>query len=53
MNNYTHTRAYIHILFDPLKPELGVIPSGQKKNIQEWTFNFPSKELKVTDITEQ
>ena len=31
---------YILVLFSPVKPELGVIPSGQKKNIQQWTFKF-------------
>ena len=32
---------YIYIvLFGPVKPELGVIPSGQKKTIQQWTFKF-------------
>ena len=31
---------YIYIvLFGPVKPELGVIPPGQK-NIQQWTFKI-------------
>ena len=44
------------VLYGPVKPELGVIPSGQKKKkkkIQQWTFKFSCKELNVTDITEQ
>ncbi len=46
------------VLFGPVKPELGVIPSGKKKQQKNKTFNsehlkFPGKELKVTDITEQ
>ena len=46
---------YIYIvLFGPVKPELGVIPSGQKKKIfNNEHLNFPGKELNVTDITEQ
>ena len=47
------------VLFGPVKPELGVVPSGQKKKKKKKkTFNsehlnFPGKELNVTDITEQ
>ena len=47
------------VLFGPVKPELGVIPSGQKqKQNKKKTFkkehsNFPGKELNITDITEQ
>ena len=50
---------YIYIvLFGLVKPELGVIPSGQKKKQKQKTFNsehlnVPGKELNVTDITEQ
>ena len=44
---------YIYnVLFSPVKPESGIIPSRQKI-IQLWTFKFPGKELNVTDITEQ
>ena len=42
------------VLFGPVKPELGVIPSGQKKKkFNSEHLNFPSKELNLTDITEQ
>ena len=41
------------ILFGPVKPELGVIPSGQENYSRVNTLNFPGKELNVTDITEQ
>ena len=47
------------VLFGPVKPKLGVIPSRQKKKTnKKKTFNyehlnFPGKELNVTDITEQ
>ena len=44
------------VLFGPVKPELGVIPSGQKKTKKTFNcehLNFPGKELNVTDITEQ
>ena len=48
---------YIYIaLFGPVKPELGVIPSGQKKKKKKFNgehLNFPGKDLNVTDITEQ
>ena len=47
---------YIYIvLFGPVKPELGVIPSGQKKKetFNSEQLNFPGKELNVTDITQQ
>ena len=40
------------VLFSPVKPESGIIPSGQKSLICEH-LNFPGKELNVTDITEQ
>ena len=43
------------VLFGPVKPELGVIPSGPKKKttFNSEHLNFPGKELNVTDITEQ
>ena len=44
---------YIYILFDPVKSELEVIPSGQKKSFNREHLNFLGKELNVTDITEQ
>ena len=45
------------MLFGPVKPELEVIPSGQKKKTKK-TFNrehlnFPGNDLNVTEITEQ
>ena len=40
------------VVFGPVKPELGVIPSGQKPFDSEH-LNFPGKELNVTDIKEQ
>ena len=52
-----YIRIYIYVcvcvLFGPVKPELGVIPSGQKKTFNREHLNFPGKELNVTDITEQ
>ena len=41
------------VLLGPVKPELGVIPSGQKKTFNGEYLNFPGKELNVTDITDQ
>ena len=41
------------MLFGPVKPELGVIPSGQVNYSKVNLLNFPDKELNVTDITEQ
>ena len=41
------------VLFGPVKPELGVIPSGRKKSFNSEDLNFPGKELNVTNITEQ
>ena len=39
----------VRVLFGPVKPESGIIPSGQKNE----HLNFPGKKLNVTDITEQ
>ena len=48
---------YKWVLFGPVKPELGVISSGQKKKkkkkFNNEHLNFPGKEPNVTDITEQ
>ena len=41
------------VLIGPVKPELGVIPPGQKKTFNSEHLNFPGKEFNVTDITEQ
>ena len=43
----------IQVLFCPVKPELGIIPSEQKKTFNSERLNFLGKELNVTDITEQ
>ena len=40
-------------LFGPVKPELGVIPSGQENHSKTEHLNFPGREVSVTDITEQ
>ena len=42
----------IYVLLSPVKPALGIIPSGQKSFNYEH-LNFPGKELNVTDIPEQ
>ena len=39
----------MYVLFSPVKPESGIIPSGQKII----HLNFPCKELNITDITGQ
>ena len=52
---YIYIYIYIErerVLFGPVKQELGVIPSGQKKFNSE-RLNFPGKELNVTDITKR
>ena len=53
---YIYIYIYIYIvLFGPVKPDLGVIQSGQlqQKTFNREHLNFPGKELNVTDITEQ
>ena len=41
----------MYVLFSPVKPESGIIPSGQKSfNFEH--LNFPGKELNVSDITD-
>ncbi len=42
-----------YILFGPVKPELGVIPSGQENHSKTEYLNFPGRELNVINITEQ
>ena len=44
---------YMYVLFGPVKPELGVIPSGQENHSKAEHLNFPGRELHVTNITEQ
>ena len=39
--------------FSPVKPESGIIPSGQLNYSNFEHLNLPGKELNVTDITEQ
>ena len=39
------------VLFGPVKPELRVIPTGQKKKkFNSEDLNFPGKELNVTEL---
>ena len=49
---YIYIYIYIYVVFNPVKPESGIIPSGQKSFNYEH-LNFPGKELNVTNITEQ
>ena len=35
------------VLFGPVKPELGVIPSGQENHSEAKHLNFPGGELNV------
>ena len=42
--------VYMYI-FGPVKLELGVIPSGQKKTFNNEHLNLPGKELKVKTVT--
>ena len=45
-HTHTHTHIYIYIvLFGPVKPELGVIPSGQENHSKPEHLNFPGREL--------
>ena len=45
---------YIYIvLFGPVKPKLGVIPSGQENHSRAEHLNFPGRELNVINFTEQ
>ena len=37
---------YIEVLFGPVKPELGVIPSGQENHSGAEHLNFPALDLK-------
>ena len=50
---YMHTYIYIYIyivLFGPVKPELGVIPSGQENHSKAEHLNFPGRELNVINF---
>ena len=45
---------YIYIvLFGPVEPKLGVIPSGQENHSGAEHLNFPGRELNVIDFTEK
>ena len=47
---YIYIYIYMYIvLFGPVKPELGVIPSGQENHSKAEHLNFPGKELNVTN----
>ena len=51
---YVYICVYMCIvLFDSVKPELGVIPSGQENHSKAEHLNFPGREINVTNITEQ
>ena len=41
------------VLLGPVKPELGVIPSGQVNHSRVEHLNFPGRELNVINFTEQ
>ena len=41
------------VLFGPVKPELGVIPSGQENHSGAEHLDFPGGELNVFFFTEQ
>ena len=47
---YIYMCVCVCVLFGPVKPELGVIPSGQKKKkkLNSEHLNFPGKELNVS-----
>ena len=51
---YIYIYIYIYgVLFGPVKPELGVIPSGQENYSKAEHLNFPGREINVNNITEQ
>ena len=41
------------VFFGPVKPEFGVIPSGQENHSRAEHLNFPGREFKVINFTEQ
>ena len=41
------------VLFGSVKPELGVIPSGQENHSGAEHLNFSGRKLNVIDFTEQ
>ena len=50
---YIYIYIYIYVLFGPVKPELGVIPSGQENHSKAEHLNFPGRKLNVINFTEQ
>ena len=53
---YIYMCVYIYIsivLFGPVKPELGVIPSGRENHSEAEHLNFPGRDLNVIAFTEQ
>ena len=44
---------YMCVLFGPVKPELGVIPSGQENHSGAEHLKFSGGELNVINFTEQ
>ena len=52
-HTHTHTHIYIYIvLFGPVKPELGLIPSGLENHSRAEHLNFPGRELNVINFRE-
>ena len=51
--SWDDVNIYIYVLFGPVKPELGVIPSGQENHSRAEHLNFPGGELNVINSTEQ
>ena len=45
---YIYVCVCVCVLFGPVKPELGVIPSGQENHSGAEHLNFPVGELNVT-----
>ena len=47
INIYIYIYIYIYIIFGQVKPEFGVIPSGQKNHSRAEHLNFPGRKLNV------
>ena len=43
----------MYVLFGPVKPKMGVIPSGQENHSRAEHLNFPGREVNVINFTEQ
>ena len=50
---YIYIYIYIYVLLCPVKPELGVIPSGRENHSRAEHLNFSGRELNVITFTEQ